>query len=108
MYRYGPQKCTSENALLALQAKYGYSFQSAVQGTGHKLSQSDNKLNGGVVDRAEAARPAETEESSETEEEEAEERISVIGGERRTLLSPPPASRTPTIEEVPEEMEKFL
>ena len=32
---YGPGRCTSENALLALQSKFGYSFKSAVTGSGH-------------------------------------------------------------------------
>ena len=32
--KYGPQKCTSENALLALQSKFGYSFKSAAAGSG--------------------------------------------------------------------------
>ena len=79
--RYGPGRCTSENALLALQSKYGYSFRSAVSGSGIQLSKSDNGL------------------SSAGEREEG-------GGaagqaERATLLSPDRASvtRTATIQE---------
>ena len=117
--RYGPHKCTSENALLALQAKYGYSFHSAAQTTGIKLSKSDNKLTASIQSlEATAGRLEDMEEGRElassreelTDSEEDEENNSKpVIGELRSLLPQAAQSRTPTIDEEPEEdTGKFL
>ena len=48
---YGPGRCTSENALLALQSKFGYSFKSAVTGSGH-TGQQGVMHSGSAADRS--------------------------------------------------------
>lgn len=134
--KYGPQKCTSENALLALQSKYGYSFKSAVTGSGVVLSKSDNLLNERLLDIPKKGVPSVTHTESQNllpspsgrrpvdfsnDDDDVFESIdrppTVIINERQGLLSPePPGSvashsssrRTPTIEEEPEELEKLL
>ena len=120
--RYGPQKCTSENALLALQAKYGYSFQSAAQTTGIKLSKSDNKLaasrqsleaaasslEAAACNLEDVGREVGSSRGELTDSDEDDTSKPVIG-ELRTLLPQSSHSRTPTIDEEPEgEAEKFL
>ena len=134
--KYGPQKCTSENALLALQSKYGYSFKSAVTGSGVVLSKSDNLLNERLLDIPKKGVPSVTHTESQNllpspsgrrpvdfsnDDDDVFESIdrppTVIINERQGLLSPEPPSsiashsssrRTPTIEEEPEELEKLL
>ena len=99
------------------QTKYGYSFQSAALKAGSstvKLSQSDNKLaaSGAAVAGGSSLslEPPELrpEKKAESSDEEAEESCAVNEAERRTLISPPHQSRTPTLEEVAEEQEKLL
>ena len=134
--KYGPQKCTSENALLALQSKYGYSFKSAVTGSGVVLSKSDNLLNERLLDIPKKGLPSVTQTESQSllpspsgrrpvdfsnDDDDVFDSIdrppTVIINERQGLLSPEPqgsvashssSRRTPTIEEEPEELEKLL
>jgi len=130
--KYGPQKCTSENALLALQSKYGYSFRSAVTGSGVVLSKSDNLLHERLLDIPKSGAPPESQTllpspsgrrpvDFSNDDDDVFESIdrppTVIITERQGLLSPEPPSsvashassrRTPTIEEEPEECEKLL
>lgn len=99
--KYGPQKCTSENALLALQSKYGYSFKSAVSGSGISRvlhSRSENVL----ADR--------TEEDSE----ERENLLTTPEENMQTNASHTPhdrvvaEERTKMSQEEPEERDKLL
>jgi hypothetical protein len=99
--KYGPGRCTSENALVALQSKYGYSFKSAAVGSGVTISRSDNLLH----------QKLDEEDVPSTESE----RLLTASGPptaviRPRLLSPEPGGpvpppgrgRTPTIEEAEE------
>ena len=88
--KYGPGRCTSENALVALQSKYGYSFKSAVTGSGVAMSRSDNLLHAKVEEEQEAVESEHLLAASPT-------------GARSRLLSPEPLarSRTPTVEATP-------
>jgi len=136
--KYGPQKCTSENALLALQSKYGYSFKSAVTGSGVVFSKSDNLLNEKLIDIPTKSLLSATQTESqsllpspsgrkpvdfiiddvfESPDQPPDQPPTVIITERQSLLSPEPhgsiashssSRRTPTIEEEPEELEKLL
>ena len=111
--KYGPGRCTSENALVALQSKYGYSFKSAAQGSGVAMSRSDNLLHTKLEGAAEGEEGGGGEESRRLLEPSTDSvsppstspPTAVI--RPRTLLSPEPPSlpslpvrgRTPTIEE---------
>jgi len=106
--KYGPQKCTSENALLALQSKYGYSFKSAVSGSGVSKvlhSRSENVL----VDKAEEGNTEER--TNLLAPKEGNERTPNSSLSAREISQPSPVGsdrRTPVIEEEPEESDKLL
>ena len=106
--KYGPGRCTSENALVALQSKYGYSFKSAMNGSGVALSRSDNLLHSkleeedGEVNNPETARLLAAPSSIQPTSGLGALGVPLTG--RHHALSPEPGSkvprgRTPTIEE---------
>merc|ERR1719367_1838777 len=106
--KYGPGRCTSENALVALQSKYGYSFKSAMNGSGVALSRSDNLLHSkleeedGEVNNPETARLLAAPSSTQPTSGLGALGVPLTG--RHHALSPEPGSkvprgRTPTIEE---------
>lgn len=107
--KYGPGRCTSENALVALQSKYGYSFKSAVTGSGVAMSRSDNLLHNKLEEAGEAAETSRLL-PSQGEGVATSPPTAVI---RPRLLSPEPATlpsrgHTPTIEEEEGEADRLL
>ena len=106
--KYGPGRCTSENALVALQSKYGYSFKSAVNGSGVALSRSDNLLHTKLEEEEDTEVNPETTRLLAAPSPVTAQPTPGLGGLgvplSRLVLSPEPGSkvprgRTPTIEE---------
>ena len=105
--KYGPGRCTSENALVALQSKYGYSFKSAVNGSGVALSRSDNLLHSKLEEEDTEVNPEATRLLAAPSAAQPTPGLAIgaLGVPlSRLVLSPEPGSkvprgRTPTIEE---------
>ena len=105
--KYGPGRCTSENALVALQSKYGYSFKSAVNGSGVALSRSDNLLHAKLEEEDTEGNPETTRLLAAPSPVTVQPTpgLGALGVPvSRLVLSPEPGSkvprgRTPTIEE---------
>ena len=105
--KYGPGRCTSENALVALQSKYGYSFKSAVNGSGVALSRSDNLLHAKLEEEDAEGNPETTRLLAAPSPVTVQPTpgLGALGVPvSRLVLSPEPGSkvprgRTPTIEE---------
>ena len=103
--KYGPGRCTSENALVALQSKYGYSFKSAVNGSGVALSRSDNLLHSKLEEEDAEVNPETTRLLAAPVTGQPTPGLGALGVPvSRLVFSPEPGSkvprgRTPTIDE---------
>ena len=117
--KYGPGRCTSENALLALQSKFGYSFKSACSGSGMSgviHSRSENVLADRLADDHPEADPLLTPDNSSDEPKTSPEtrpgrspRMERFSHARSpTVIENVLHERTLTIEEDPSESDKFL
>jgi len=115
--KYGPQKCTSENALLALQSKFGYSFKSAATGSGCGIKGVNHSRSENVL--VEKCDVEETESLLGSNMKKNKSRSPTMEAVERTrspsssrLQSPSIDNiqdrKTPTIEEEPSENDKFL
>lgn len=101
--KYGPERCTSENALIALQSKYGIDFQNS-NTSRIVISKSENCM----------APPSK---ENDLDLSSAKVFPAAVTSETQNLLSPEPPSsltshsssrRTPTIEEEPDEFDKLI
>lgn len=120
--KYGPGRCTSENALIALQAKFGIGFQNSATTSRVVISKSDNLLNDNCIENAiDSSSERARLHSPKVLSHESTVVLSApsygLTTETQNLLSPEPPSsltshsssrRTPTIEEEPDEFQKLI
>ena len=115
--KYGPGRCTSENALLALQSKFGYSFKSACTGSGISgviHSRSENVLADRLAQEGDGDKPDESEallgaSNSDTHRgQRSPHRDRYPHTRSPTVIENVLEERGPVIEEEPSESDKFL